>query len=70
MMMKCPLCRYQRFYLKDPDDEYETYGFSCESGDICFDPELNESEIPELSDDTHIYCDNCAWNGTLSQIKN
>ena len=67
--MKCPLCKYQKFYLKDPEDEYETYGFSCASDDICFDADVNDADIPELTDDTRIYCDNCAWNGPLQEIK-
>jgi len=67
--MKCPLCRRHRFYLKDPDDAYETYGFDCESGDICFDADLDKEKIPELNNDTRIYCDNCAWNGPFKEIK-
>ena len=45
--MKCPLCGCKKFYLKDPDDEYETYGFDCESGEACFDPGIDDSDVPE-----------------------
>ena len=26
--MKCPQCGCEKFYVKDPDDEYETYEFA------------------------------------------
>ena len=58
--MKCPLCGCKKFYLKDPDDEYETYGFDCESGEACFDPGIDG--------DSHIYCDTCSWNGKYDEI--
>jgi len=67
--MKCPLCKRERFYLKDPDDPYETFGFSSESGDICFDAGPDPADIPRLSEDTPIYCDHCAWNGPFRQIQ-
>ena len=66
--MKCPLCGYQRFYLKDADDEYETYGFDCASGEACFDPDIDASDAPELDGDAHIYCEQCAWNGRYDDI--
>ncbi len=67
--MKCPFCGCEKFYIKDADDEFETYGFDCSSGDVCFDPEIDASDIPELGDDSHIYCDKCAWNGRFAEIK-
>ena len=67
--MRCPLCKHERFYYKDPDDPYETYGFTCESGDICFDAELETEDIPELTEETRIYCDHCAWSGSFQEIK-
>jgi hypothetical protein len=67
--MKCPLCGCKKFYLKDPDDEYETYGFDCESGEACFDPGIDDSDVPELTSDSHIYCDTCSWSGRHDDIK-
>jgi len=67
--MKCPLCKHERFYLKDPDDPYETYCFSSESGDIRFDADPDPADIPQLAEDTTIYCDHCAWNGPFRQVK-
>ena len=67
--MKCPYCGYQRFYIKDSTDEFEAFEFGCESGEVCFDPDLDEEQLPDIYDDTQIYCDQCAWNGKFQEIK-
>jgi hypothetical protein len=67
--MKCPFCGYQKFYLKNPEDDYETFGFSCESDEICFDSEIEDSDVPDLKDDSHIFCDKCTWKGKYDEIK-
>ena len=69
-MMKCPYCGCPHFYFKDPSDDFMAYAFDCESGEICFSKDDDESERPALKDDMQIYCDRCAWNGKLSEIKN
>lgn len=66
--MKCPYCGCRRFYVKDPEDEYEAYGFDCASGEICFDPEVDPGACPEITGTTRIYCDQCAWNGPLGDL--
>lgn len=66
--MKCPYCGHQRFYVKDSEDEFETFSFDCSAGSICFDPEIAKDDIPEVCDGTHIFCDKCAWNGAASEI--
>lgn len=67
--MKCPYCGCRRFYIKDPADEFETYGFDCESGEACFDPDVEEDTAPELRDDSPIHCEKCAWKGRFADIK-
>lgn len=67
--MKYPYCGHQRFYVKDSEDEFETFSFDCSTGNICFDPEIVEDDIPELSDNTHIFCDKCAWSGAVLEVK-
>jgi hypothetical protein len=39
--MKCPLCGCKTFYLKDPDDEYETYEFELHDGKVAFGPDVD-----------------------------
>ena len=68
--MKCPFCGCQSFYLKDQDDEYETYEFDVEKGKVNFHPEVNESDVPELQKETRCYCNQCAWNGMFEELKN
>ncbi|RJP85295.1 MAG: hypothetical protein C4518_16890 [Desulfobacteraceae bacterium] len=67
--MKCPFCGHKRFYMKDAADGYETYGFNCETGEVCFDPDVDASEVSAPEGDSHIYCEKCAWNGEFGSIK-
>ena len=67
--MQCPLCKKKRFYLKDPEDPYETYAFSSDSGGISFDSGLDAPAVPELSEETRIYCNHCSWNGRFREIQ-
>ena len=67
--MKCPYCGHQRFFFKDPEDEFETFAFDCETGQVCFDPDLTLDDIPPLENETRIFCDKCAWNGAFSEIR-
>jgi len=66
--MKCPFCGCQSFYLKDPDDDYETYDFDVEKGAVKFSPEVNESDAPDLQEETQCYCNQCAWNGKFGEL--
>ena len=68
--MKCPFCGCQSFYLKDPDDEYETYDFYVEKDAVKFSPEVKKSDVPELREETQCYCNQCAWNGKFGELEN
>jgi hypothetical protein len=63
------MCGSQRFYVKDPEDQFEIYEFDLNKGQIDFDPELNESDLPDVVEDTETYCDKCAWHGQLKTLK-
>ena len=67
--MKCPICGCQRFYLKSPEDEYETYPFELKDGEICFDPGVEPSEVSEVDEKEEAFCDRCAWHGPFQEIK-
>lgn len=67
--MACPLCGCEHFYVKHPDDEYETYEFDVRNGEILFASEDAKSECPEIGDDTEAFCDNCAWHGKWKEIQ-
>jgi hypothetical protein len=66
---KCPLCGCEKFYVKDPDDEYETYTFECRDGEVCFDPEAAGCDPPAPDADTQTFCDRCAWHDRLAALK-
>ena len=66
---KCPLCGSQRFYVKDPEDEYEIYEFDLNEGEVLFDPETNEEEPPAIVEETETYCNTCAWHDKFKALK-
>ena len=65
---KCPQCGCEKFYVKDPDDEYEMYTFECRDGEVCFDPEAAECDPPAPGKDTETYCDRCAWHDRFEAL--
>lgn len=66
---QCPLCGCERFYVKDPQDEYETYTFECRDGAVCFDPEITDGEPPPVDSNTEAFCDRCAWHDRFDALK-
>ncbi|MBT8365851.1 MAG: hypothetical protein KJP23_14240 [Deltaproteobacteria bacterium] len=67
--MKCPLCGCVSFYVKDPDDEYETYEFAWRDGNVEFDADVDPAACPEICEDTEIFCDQCSWHGDTQELK-
>ncbi len=65
--MKCPVCGCQRFFIKDPDDEFEVYCFDCVTGKPVFDQEV--SGTCDIEEDTEIHCDKCTWHGNMDKLK-
>jgi len=68
--IECPHCGCEEFYVKDPDDEYEIYEFSCPDGEIVFSTKCAGVETPEIQPQTETYCNRCAWHGKYREIKN
>jgi hypothetical protein len=66
---KCPLCGSESFYLKDAEDEYEIYEFDLKEGDIVFNSEVEESELPDITGEIETYCNRCAWHDKLKTLK-
>ena len=63
------MCRSEHFYIKDPEDEYNYFKFSCSEGEIRFEDEVEASEVPEVRDETETYCIQCAWHGNFDVLK-
>ena len=68
MEKQCPLCGCETFYVKDPDDEYETYEFECVNGKVVFASEDSGSEYPEIKEKTETFCNRCAWHGEFVEL--
>jgi len=64
--LKCPLCGSNSFYAKDPTDPYEIYEFDLSEGKMIFSSEVDESDLPEVDQETETYCNRCAWHGKLN----
>ena len=68
--MKCPVCGSLNFFVKDPDDEYETHEFELKDDNAVFDPEAEESNSPDLKTDTEIFFEKCTWHDKFEELKN
>lgn len=66
---KCPVCGCLKFYVKDPDDEFETYEFECRDGEVCFEEISEDEACPEIDNDTETYCNKCAWHDKFNKLK-
>jgi hypothetical protein len=68
--MKCPDCGAQRFYVKDPEDQYNIFEFDLQEGEIVFtDSQVESEQTPEVNEETETFCDRCAWHDKLKILK-
>jgi hypothetical protein len=67
--MECPICGCQEFFVKDPEDEFETYEFSVESGAVRFSADAEGSPIPDFRDATETFCNRCSWHGKYQELR-
>jgi len=68
--MKCPLCGCQNFFLKNPNDEFETYEFSVASGDVSFSGDADGAPAEGVQKTTETFCNRCSWHGPFQELKN
>jgi hypothetical protein len=68
--MKCPICGSLNFFVKDPDDEYETFEFELKDAKIVYNSETDESDSPEVKSDTEVFCEKCSWHDKFQELKN
>ena len=66
--VKCPVCGSLDFFVKDPDDQYETFDFELKGESVVFKPEAAESN-PEVKPDTEVFCERCSWHDKFQQLK-
>jgi hypothetical protein len=65
--MECPLCGCQDFFVKHPDDEFETFEFSVAEGRVAFHA-TDAGAAPDVQADTETYCNRCSWHGRLKDL--
>ena len=65
--MKCPDCGSQRFYVKDPEDQYNISEFDLKDGEIVYSD--TEPDLLEIVDDTETFCNRCAWHDKFKTLK-
>jgi Zn finger protein HypA/HybF involved in hydrogenase expression len=68
---KCPACGSHRFYVKNPDDEYDVREFECRDGEIIFEESEEDPEdpAPAITPKTQTYCSKCAWHDCYEVLK-
>lgn len=64
----CPQCGCSRFYVKDPDDPFETREFEYRDGRVRFDTDDPDPEAPSIDPETVAYCDCCSWHDRLKTL--
>ncbi len=67
--MACPLCKSQQFYVKNPDDSFETYDFDLKKGQIQFEDPVGAPTQDEVKNEREVFCQRCAWHGPYDNIK-
>ena len=66
--MKCPICGCQEFFVKDPDDEFETREFSVVSGEVRFSTDSHDATDSNVQKTTETYCNKCSWHGKFQEL--
>ncbi len=63
--LKCPVCGSVAFYVKDPEDEFETHEFTLTEGRaVCADP----STAPIVAAAAESRCGRCTWHGRVPGV--
>ena len=70
VFMKCPICGSLNFFVKDPEDEFETFEFELKDATIVYHSEADESDSPDVKDDTEVFCEKCSWHDKFQGLKN
>lgn len=66
---KCPDCGSQGFYVKDPEDQYNISEFDLNDEQIIYKNVETDATPLEVTDDTEIFCDRCAWHDRFNTMK-
>ncbi len=67
--MACPFCGCEHFYIKDPEDDYETYEFDLKENQVVFTSGEDDTKTLQVAEDMEAYCDHCAWHGKMKELR-
>jgi hypothetical protein len=67
--MECPVCGCQDFFVKDPEDEYETFEFSVAGGEVRFSADGEGQPAADVRATTETFCNRCAWHGKFGELE-
>lgn len=67
--MKCPDCGTRKFHIKDPDDQFTIRELQLDEDEIAYLDEDDEVSHLQVSDDTELFCDRCAWHDKFKALK-
>ena len=67
--MKCPVCGSLNFFVKDPDNEFETYEFELKGEAVIFNAGVGDSDSAEVKSDTKVFCEKCSWHDKFQELK-
>ena len=67
--MKCPDCGRRKFYIKDPNDQYTIREVQLDKDEVVYLDEDDETSHLQVSNDTELFCDRCAWHDKFKKLK-
>jgi len=62
---KCPVCGSLGFYVKDPQDEFETFAFALANGRAVCDGPTTAGIVAGAAES---YCSRCSWHGRIPEV--
>jgi hypothetical protein len=65
---KCPVCGCIKFYVKNPDDEYDIIEFECRDGDVHAEADMDGASR-KIDENTETFCNACSWHDRFGKIK-
>lgn len=66
--IKCPDCGAERFYVKDPEDQYNITEFKLKEQTIEYLGGETEADHIRIVQETEIFCDRCAWHDQFKML--
>jgi hypothetical protein len=66
--MACPICKSQKFYIKNPDDDFDIQTFEYQNEQLRFDDPDMADTLSEQAARQEVFCQRCSWHGDLKKL--